>query len=79
MSVPHTIDQISDRVERLLLRHAELLRANQLLQREADTLRLERDLLRQQCNGARQRLDALIAQLPPLEPPAPLPHDGPLP
>ncbi len=79
MSVPHTLDQISDRVERLLLRHAELLRAHQLLQREADSLRQERDLLRQQSHSARQRLDALIAQLPLLEPPMSPPPEGPLP
>ena len=73
MSAPQPIDQIAERVERLLLRHAELLRAHQLLRVEADSLRQERDLLRQQCHGARQRLDALIASLPPL------PQDGPAP
>jgi len=58
------IDQISERVNRLLVRHEELLRANQLLQQQVEALRQERDLLRLQSHAVRQRLDALIEQLP---------------
>jgi len=58
------IDQISERVNRLLVHHEELLRANQLLQQQVEALRQERDLLRLQSQAVRQRLDALIEQLP---------------
>ncbi len=58
------IDQIAERVDRLLLRHDELQRVNQLLEAQATALRLERDHLRQQCAAARLRVDALLARLP---------------
>jgi len=58
------IDQISERVDRLLLRHDELRRINHLLESQVSALRLERDQLRQQCATARQRVDALLARLP---------------
>ncbi len=64
MPVQPYIDQISERVDRLLLRHEELQRVNQLLQQQLESMRLERDQLRQQCLVARQRLDALIGQMP---------------
>ncbi len=64
MPVQTSIDHISERVNRLLLRHEELLRANQLLQQQVEALRQERDLLRLQSQAVRQRLDALIEQLP---------------
>lgn len=58
------IDQITERVERLLLRHEELLRANTILTEQVRELSHERDGLRQRLLAARQRLDGLLAQLP---------------
>ncbi|WP_334134125.1 DUF904 domain-containing protein [Tepidimonas sp.] len=60
---PAIIEQLTQRVERLLLRHEELLRTQALLQAEVARLRQERDQLLAQCTSARQRLDALIARL----------------
>ena len=57
MSNQHQIDQITERVEQLLLRHEELQRANTLLTHE-------RDSLRSRLNAARSRVDALIERLP---------------
>ncbi|MCU0930325.1 MAG: DUF904 domain-containing protein [Serpentinimonas sp.] len=64
MAAQTYIDQITDRVERLLLRHEELHRTNELLGGQVQSLSAERDQLRQQLQTARQRLDALISQLP---------------
>jgi len=64
MPIQTCIDQITERVNRLLLRHDELLHANQSLQQQVEALRLERDLLQRQSQAVRQRLDALIEQLP---------------
>ena len=64
MAALNYIDQITDRVERLLLRHEELHRTNELLGQQVQALSTERDQLRQQLQTARQRLDALISQLP---------------
>jgi cell division protein ZapB len=64
MAVQTYIDQISDRLERLLLRHEELQRTNALLTQQVRTLTQERDQFKAQQMAARQRLDALIAQLP---------------
>ncbi|MCS6810801.1 MAG: DUF904 domain-containing protein [Tepidimonas sp.] len=57
------IDQLAQRVERLLVRHEELLRTQALLEEEVRRLVAERDQLRAQCQQARQRLDALLADL----------------
>ncbi len=64
MALQTYIDQITERVDRLLLRHDELRRVNQLLEEQVTALRLERDQLRLQCATARQRIDALLARLP---------------
>jgi cell division protein ZapB len=64
------IDQIADRVERLLLRHAELQRTNQLLQEQVAQLTQERDSLRSRLSAARARVDALLERLPAAAAPA---------
>jgi len=64
MATQTTIDQIAERVDRLLLRHEELSRVNLLLEQQVQALRHERDQLRQQTLAARQRLDRLIERLP---------------
>jgi cell division protein ZapB len=58
------IDQISQRVERLLMRHEELQRANALLSQQVQELVIERDLLKSRLSVARQRMDSLIERLP---------------
>ncbi len=64
--MPNTvqIDQIADRVERLLLRHEELRRTNALLSAQVDSLMQERDSLKSRLGAARARVDALLDRLP---------------
>ena len=64
MSNQNSIDQITERVERLLVRHAELQRTNVLLQGQVDTLTKERDSLKSRLSAARARVDALLDRLP---------------
>ena len=60
---PH-IDQIAERVERLLVRYAELQRTNALLSVQVSTLTQERDSLKSRLGAARARVDALLDRLP---------------
>ena len=64
MSNNTQIDQITERVERLLLRYEELHRTNALLAAEVSALVLERDSLRSRLGAARARVDALLERLP---------------
>jgi chromosome segregation ATPase len=64
MSNPTPIDQIAERVERLLLRHAELQRTNALLTSQVETLTRERDSFKSRLSAARARVDALLEKLP---------------
>ena len=59
-----TIQDLADRVERLLLRHDELQRTNALLEQQLATVTHERDNLRSRLNAARSRIDALLERLP---------------
>ncbi len=58
------IDELSDRIERLLLRHEELARTNALLQQQVNVVAQERDSLRARLAAARARIDTLIDKLP---------------
>ena len=58
------IEEIAERVERLLLRHDELKRTNALLEQQLRAVTLERDSLRSRLSAARQRIDALLERLP---------------
>ena len=58
------IDQITERVERLLLRYEELQRTNALLTEEVGALTQERDSLKSRLGAARARVDALLERLP---------------
>ena len=58
------IDQIAERVERLLVRYAELQRTNVLLTNQVDALTQERDTLKSRLGAARARVDALLDRLP---------------
>ncbi|TXH87752.1 MAG: DUF904 domain-containing protein [Rhodoferax sp.] len=64
MSKPSQVDQIAERVERLLVRYEELRRTNALLTEQVATLTHERDSLRSRLHAARARVDALIQRLP---------------
>jgi len=59
-----TIQDLADRVERLLLRHDELQRTNTLLEQQLAAVTQERDNLRSRLNAARSRIDALLERLP---------------
>jgi ABC-type phosphate transport system auxiliary subunit len=64
MSNPSQIDQIAERVERLLLRYAEVQRTNELLAKQVALLTQERDSLKSRLSAARSRVDALLERLP---------------
>lgn len=58
------IEQIAERVERLLVRHEELQRTNALLAQQVEALTSERDSLKSRLAAARARVDALLERLP---------------
>ncbi|MEO6291692.1 MAG: DUF904 domain-containing protein [Burkholderiaceae bacterium] len=58
------IHQVTERVERLLVRYLELQRTNTLLAEQLSLLELERDSLKSRLNAARARVDALLERLP---------------
>jgi cell division protein ZapB len=64
MASAHQVEQIAERVERLLVRYEELQRTNALLVQQLDTLTQERDSLRSRLSAARARVDALLERLP---------------
>ena len=64
MAISTKIDQVTDRVERLLLRHEELQRTNVLLTEQLSLLSQERDSLKSRLSAARARVDALLERLP---------------
>ena len=64
------IDQIAERVERLLVRYEELQRTNALLTEQVETLTHERDSLKSRLSAARSRVDALLERLPDIRSPA---------
>ncbi|TAL65049.1 MAG: cell division protein ZapB [Burkholderiaceae bacterium] len=64
MANPNPIDQIAERVERLLMRYGELQRTNALLTEQVDSLARERDSLKSRLSAARARVDALLERLP---------------
>ncbi|HNJ82290.1 MAG TPA: DUF904 domain-containing protein [Piscinibacter sp.] len=58
------LQDLAERVERLLLRHQELQRTNALLEQQLAGVTQERDSLRSRLNAARGRIDALLERLP---------------
>lgn len=58
------LQDLAERVERLLLRHQELQRTNALLEQQLASVTQERDNLRSRLNAARSRIDALLERLP---------------
>ena len=59
-----TVEDLADRVERLLLRHVELRRTAALLEQQLSSVTHERDSLRSRLSAARSRIDALLERLP---------------
>jgi membrane-bound lytic murein transglycosylase B len=58
------LQDLSERIERLVLRHEELKRTNALLQRQLNTVANERDHLKSRLAAARTRIESLIERLP---------------
>ena len=58
------LDELAERVERLVLRHEELRRTNALLEQQLAVLTSERDSLRSRLAAARARIDVLLERLP---------------
>ncbi len=58
------LDELAERVERLVLRHEELKRTTTLLEQQLATPPSERDSLRSRLAAARARIDALLDRLP---------------
>ena len=67
MASASQIDQLVDRVERLLVRYEELQRTNALLTEQMELLTQERDSLKSRLSAARSRVDALLERLPDLK------------
>ena len=65
------IEDLADRVERLLLRHDELQRTNVLLEQQLKAVTIERDSLKSRLNAARSRINTLLERLPAEGSPAP--------
>jgi chromosome segregation ATPase len=59
-----TVEDLAERVERLLLRHDELSRTTALLGKQIEELTHDRDSLRSRLSAARSRIDALLERLP---------------
>ena len=59
-----TLDELADRIERLVLRHDELKRTNALLEQKLSAVASERDNLKSRLAAARARIDALLERLP---------------
>jgi uncharacterized protein (TIGR02449 family) len=58
------MEQLAERVERLLVRYEELQRTNALLAEQVEVLTHERDSLKSRLAAARARVDALLERLP---------------
>ena len=58
------LDDLAERIERLVLRHEELKRTNALLEQQLGSVSSERDSLKSRLAAARARIDALLDRLP---------------
>ena len=59
-----SLQDLAERIDRLVLRHEELKRSNALLEEQLAAVTSERDSLRSRLAAARGRVDALLARLP---------------
>ena len=58
------LEDLAERVDRLLLRHQELRRTSTLIEQQLLAVTTERDSLRSRLAAARARIDALLERLP---------------
>jgi chromosome segregation ATPase len=58
------LQELANRVERLVVRHAELQRTRTLVEEQLAAVTAERDSLRSRLAAARARIDALLERLP---------------
>ena len=58
------LEELAERVDRLVLRHGELQRSTALVEQQLATVTSERDSLRSRLAAARARIDALLYRLP---------------
>jgi cell division protein ZapB len=61
--IQNILDQITDRMERLVTTNVELQHQNLTLLNEIKELHLERDSLNSRLRAARARIDVLVCQL----------------
>ncbi len=59
-----TLQDLADRIERLVLRHDELKRTSVLMEQQLTAVTTERDSLRSRLAAARTRIDTLLSRLP---------------
>ncbi len=59
-----TLQDLADRIERLVLRHEELKRTSVLMEQQLAAVTAERDSLRSRLAAARTRIDTLLSRLP---------------
>jgi cell division protein ZapB len=58
------LEELAERVDRLVIRHGELQRSTALLEQQLANVGAERDSLRSRLVAARSRIDALLNRLP---------------
>lgn len=58
------LEDLAERVDRLVLRHGEVKRTGRLIEQQLATVTAERDSLRSRLAAARARIDALLARMP---------------
>jgi len=58
------LQDLAERIDRLVLRHEELKRTSALIEQQLATVTAERDSLRSRLGAARGRIDALLGRLP---------------
>ena len=58
------LEDLAERVDRLVLRHQELKRTSTLIEQQLAAVTSERDSLRSRLAAARARIDALLERLP---------------
>jgi len=58
------LQDLAERIDRLVLRHEELKRTSTLVAQQLAAVTAERDSLRSRLAAARARIDALLGRLP---------------
>jgi cell division protein ZapB len=58
------LDDLAERVDRLVIRHTELRRTSALIEQQLAAVTAERDSLKSRLAAARSRVEALLTRLP---------------